>query len=100
MDANIFVNFEFMVDVIRRAIDEIPNNSSSRPDDISVKVLKKCWNSIAYPPFLLRSKSLALEVIPVKCKQSRTVHIHKKGQKDDPNNYRPVSLTSHLIKFF
>ena len=100
VDSNIFVNFEFSVNDIKRAIDEIPNNSSSGPDNISVKVLKKCRDSIAYPLFLLWSKSLALGVIPVKCKQSNIVPIHKKGKKDDPNNYRPVSLTSHLIKIF
>jgi len=48
---------------------------------------------------MLRS-SLDQGVIPTAYKMQSIVPIYKKGNKDNPANYRPVSLTSHIIKVF
>ena len=37
---------------------------------------------------------------PEDWKQANVVLIFKKGRKEDPGNYRPVSLTSNLGKLF
>ena len=39
-------------------------------------------------------------LIPLTLKDQYIAPIYKKGNKTDPANYRPVSLTSHLIKIF
>ena len=39
-------------------------------------------------------------LIPPTLKEQYIAPIYKKGNKTDPANYRPVSLTSHLIKIF
>ena len=44
--------------------------------------------------------ALDLGVTPEVLKRSVVVPIHKGGSKGDPANYRPVSLTSHLVKIF
>ena len=36
--------------------------------------------------------------LPPDWKSANVVHIHKKGDKGDVNNYRPISLTSLIVK--
>ena len=38
--------------------------------------------------------------LPNECKLAKVVPIHKKGNKDDIKNYRPVSLTCLVTKLF
>ena len=38
--------------------------------------------------------------IPLKLKTANIIPIHKGGNRDVPKNYRPIALTSHLIKIF
>ena len=44
--------------------------------------------------------SLDKGIIPDQLKRQYIAPIFKKGAKTDPANYRPVSLTSHVIKIF
>ena len=62
--------------------------------------MKQCKNNIATPIYLLWIKSLETGLIPRDCKKSLIVPLHKKGKKDLPENFLPISLTSHLIKIF
>ena len=39
-------------------------------------------------------------VVPSYYKLFLVTHLHKKGDKASPGNYRPVSLTSHVVKVF
>ena len=39
-------------------------------------------------------------IVPQKMKLSKVVPIFKGGDKGDPSNYRPISLTSHISKVF
>ena len=54
--------------------------------------------TLSVPLTLLYRRSLDTGVLPVIWKQAQVVPIHKKGSKQDPGNYRPVSLTSVLCK--
>ena len=93
-------SIDFNVMDIMTAINEIPNNSAPGPDGITPKILKECKETLSYPLSLMWRKSLDLCIIPKACKLSYIVPIHKKGRKDKPENYRPISLTSQLIKLF
>ena len=70
---------------------------SSTDHDIPALILKECKNNISYPVFLIWKESFESEVIPEDIKIQSITPIFKKG---DPGNYRPISLTSHLIKVF
>ena len=56
--------------------------------------------TIATPLWLLWKDSFDKGVIPKDLKLQYITPIYKKDNKTDAVNYRPVSLTSHLIKIF
>jgi hypothetical protein len=57
-------------------------------------VLKKVIHEIAPPLATIMRKSLKEEAVPEDWRTANITPIFKKGQKSDPGNYRPVSLTS------
>ena len=75
-------------------------DASSTDHDIPALILKECKNNISYPVFLIWKESFESEVIPEDMKIQSITPIFKKGDKSDPGYYRPISLTSHLIKIF
>lgn len=56
--------------------------------------------TIATPLQIIFSKSLMTGQVPGDWKKSNVTPIFKSGDKTDPNNYRPVSLTCHICKVF
>ena len=80
------------------AIEEISSDSAAGPDGFNAKFLKQCKNELAEPLKLIAKKSLASGVIPPTLKEGIVTPIHKGGNKGLAKNYRPVVLTSHIIK--
>ena len=52
------------------------------------------------PLYVLWRKSLDMGITPVDLKHSNIIPIHKGGSYAVPANYRPVALTSHIVKVF
>ena len=82
------------------AIKEIANNSASGPDNFPAILLKNCAEELSPPLYILWSASMATGVIPKQLKTAIITPIFKGGPRDQPKNYRPVALTSHIIKVF
>jgi hypothetical protein len=60
----------------------------------------QCATSLSQPLSLLLSLSYNSGSIPKEWKIANLVPVHKKGSKDDVENYHPISLTSLVMKTF
>ncbi len=85
---------------IERAIDSMPLHSAPGPDTWSSMLLKKCKTALCKPLAILWRKSLDTGDIPDTLKTADIAPLHKGGSKSIPKNYRPIALTSHIIKIF
>ena len=64
------------------------------PDGIHPRVLKELAGVLAKPLSIIYQQSWLAGEVPTDWKLASVTPIYKKGWKDDPGNYRPVSLTS------
>ena len=82
---------------MRKHLNLMKWNKSSGPDGIQINVMKKCPNMI---PWLckLYEKSLRTGHCPQYWKDAHIPAIHKNGVRSKCGNYRPISLTSQVVK--
>ena len=64
------------------------------PDGLHPWVLRELAGVIAEPLSAIYQCSWLSGEVPEDWKLADVTHVYKKGRKDDPGNYRPVSLTS------
>ena len=95
-----FNSFDFNEKDIIEAINVIYPNSSTTDNDIPVKETKACKQSLSKAFTHLWKDSYNNCSIPQCFKHRFTAPIYKKDSKLEPANYRPISLTSHVIKIF
>ena len=80
------------------AIAKIPSDSASGLDGIPVILLKNCAEELAYPIKQIWSESFHLGIVPQFFKDTCITPLFKKGAR--AVNYRPVALTSLVIKIY
>ena len=68
------------------------------PDEISPWVLKECAEELCKPIFMIFINSLQQGKLPNIWKKANITPLYKIGNKSNPLNYRPVSLTSVICK--
>ena len=94
-------NIIFNIQDLLKAIDEIKFNSAAGDDGFPAILLKSCKNFLAYPLLLLWRDSIDNGFIhPMFLHQLITPLYKGKGSRCQAINYRPISLTSHIIKVF
>ena len=81
-------------------LKEINLGKSAGPDGIHGTVLKNCAVSLAKPLTMMYNTSYVTGCIPDEWKFASVVPIHKKDDKGCVENYRPISLTSLVMKIF
>ena len=81
-------------------IMRIKDNAAPGPDGIPPILLKKTADAISHPICCIWKQAMFEERIPAQMKTGIITPIYKGGDKSLPANYRPVSLTSHIVKIF
>ena len=71
---------------------------SQGPDQIPSRVLKELSKELSIPLSIIYNKSIENTCIPNDWKKAEVTAIFKKGSKQNPGNYRPVSLTCIVCK--
>ena len=99
-DSDDLSDIEFGTKDIEEAINDLDENSSAGPDGLPAIFLKKTKETISLPLSFLLRKSLDEGKIPDIFKLAHVTPIHKGGSRQKPEQYRPVSLTSHIMKIF
>ena len=85
---------------ISEAIDKLNKNAAAGPDGVPAIFLINTKTAIKAPLKEILRKSIDEGVVPDIFKMAYITPIHKGGSRQDPANYRPVSLTSHIMKVF
>jgi hypothetical protein len=66
---------------------------SPGPDGIHPRILKECAKVLALPYSILFKSSFSSGLLPPAWKEAVIHPVFKGGNRHDPNNYRPISLT-------
>jgi len=89
----------FTVEEIRRAAQSQSNHKANGPDGVDVEALKCPTVQEALVPIFNEAMKDA-DQIPKQFFDAFLIALHKKGDVEDPNNYRGISLMSHVAKLF
>jgi hypothetical protein len=81
-------------------IKSLKSTNAHGYDEIPVKILKTVSDFIISPLTYICNKSLSIGIFSDRIKYSEVRPIHKKGDKDNMSNYRPISLLPSLFKIF
>ena len=77
------------MNVVYKLLSKLNESKSAGLDNIPNKLLK-----------MAASKSIETGIFPDEWKLARVTPIFKKGKRDDPNNYRPISVIPTVAKIF
>ena len=94
------MDLKFDKEDVIKAIDGVTAHAASGPDEIPIRALKECNLNVAEPIYLIWKISILCGTVQACYKESVITPIYKKDSKVHAKNYRPVSLTSHIIKIF
>ena len=83
---------------VQARLEKLKVNKSSGPDNVHPYVLQKAASAISLPLQKIFNLSLSSGECPSDWRSANVTPIHKKGDRTNPSNYRPVSLTSQVCK--
>ena len=83
---------------VKNYINKIDVKKAMGYDEMPAKFLKSAVNIIAGPLTKLFNLSIAKGEYPDFLKIAKVLPIYKKGEHTDMNNYRPISVLSHMNK--
>ncbi|XP_064032402.1 uncharacterized protein LOC135192945 [Pogoniulus pusillus] len=81
-------------EAVRDLLRHLDPHKSMGPDEIHPRVLRELAAELAKPLSIIYQQSWLTGEVPEDWQLANVIPIHKKGRKEEPENYRPVSLTS------
>ena len=85
---------------IQDNLELLPNGAAPGPDGVPTSILKNGKVLISRMLYNIMQSSMNTGVIPQILKSAFITPIHKGGSMAEPANFRPISLTSNVIKTF
>ena len=85
---------------IKSLLHNLNVHKATDPDEISARILKEAGDILAPTLKITFDYSLSTGIIPENWKVANVTPLFKKGDWSQPNNYRPISLTSITSKLF
>ena len=90
----------FTLEEVKHAIKQLKCGKAPGIDKIHAEMLKAGGDSIAKALLKLFNRILETNKIPENFKKAEIILIHKKGDRNECKNYRPISLLNHTYKTF
>ncbi len=87
-------------DEVRRELRRVNIRKAAGPDGITGRILRSCADQLAGLFTSIFNESLATSVIPTSFKKSVIIPVPKNSKPSCLNDYRPVALTSTVMKVF
>ena len=91
-------SIEITSDIVKKKLERLKIDKSQGPDGISARVLKEMSEVICEPLAIIFRTSVISAQLPEEWKSANITALFKKGDKKEPSNYRPVSLTCIVCK--
>ncbi|GAB0207550.1 mitochondrial enolase superfamily member 1 [Grus japonensis] len=81
-------------DQVGEHLGKLDTHKSMGPDGMHPRVLRELADVIARPLSIIFERSWRTGEVPEDWRKGNVTPVFRKGKKEDPGNYRPVSLTS------
>ena len=79
-------------------LTQLNPNKAPGPEGWPLFCLKECAQELSSPLSFLYNKSLECSVLPKHWKEALITPVHKKGDRSNASNYRPISLTLPICR--
>ena len=86
------------MDEVRTILKSLVTGKASGPDLINNRILKELADVLAEPLTDLFNITRSVSTVPDIWKRGNVTPIHKKDSKSEVENYRPITLLSHVGK--
>jgi hypothetical protein len=91
-------DIDIQENIVYKKLSELNIHKCPGSDELHPKLLFELKNQLTRPLTNLFRISLDTGIVPQEWKEARVLPLFKKGKRDKPENYRPVSLTSIVCK--
>ena len=93
--------FNFMTpDRVEECLKNLKTKNCEGPDRMPLRILRDGATALSKPLSVLFCKIYEKKEIPEQWKVSKVIPLHKKGKKEDIENYRPISNLCSITKVF
>ena len=94
-------SFEFTsYEEIVKEVTSLKTRKASQKVDIPVRIIKENLDIVSYFLYHNFNNSLSCSTFPAAMKYGEVTPIHKKDDKTDKENYRPISILPNLSKVY
>lgn len=87
-------------DEICKIIKSMKGGTAPGFDRVTVEIIKENSNILVKPLTFIINQSIKNGIFPEIYKKTKIIPIFKSGDKTNPTNYRPISLTSNIAKIY